>query len=133
MVTEAINYVKQLEERVKRLEEDIKKKDTGSVSTIRRSHILIDKDTAIGEMKTEECYGRNESLVEVEARVIGNEVLIKIHCGMQEGIVVNIMSQLQLLHLSITTTNVLPFGNTLDIAIIAQASNYQYTHTCFLE
>jgi len=60
-------------------------------------------------------------------------VLIKIHCGMQEGIVVNIMSQLQLLHLSITTTNVLPFGNTLDIAIIAQASNYQYTHNCFLE
>ena len=122
MVTEAINYVKQLEERVKGLEEDIKKKDAGSASTITRSHVLIDKDNAIGEMKTGECSGRNELLLEVEAMVLGNEVLIKIHCGMQEGIVVNIMSQLQLLHLSITTTNVLPFGNTLDIAIIAQAS-----------
>jgi len=117
VVTEAIHYVKQLEERVKELEEDIKKKDTGSVSTITRSHV-------VGEMNTEECYGGNESVLEVEARVLGKAVLIKIHCGMQEGIVVNIMSQLQLLHLSITTINVLPFGNTLDIAIIAQASNY---------
>jgi len=81
VVTEAINYVKQLEERVKELEEDIKKKDAGSVRTITRSH-------AIGEMNTEECYGRNESVLEVEARVLGKKVLIKIHCGMQEGIVV---------------------------------------------
>ncbi|XP_003597984.3 transcription factor bHLH25 isoform X2 [Medicago truncatula] len=120
VVTEAINYMKQLEERLKELEEDIKKKDAGSLSTITRSRVLIDKDIAIGEMNTEECYGRNESLLEVEARILEKEVLIKIYCGMQEGIVVNIMSQLQLLHLSITSINVLPFGNTLDITIIAK-------------
>jgi hypothetical protein len=125
VVTEAINYVKRLEERLKELEEDVKKKDAGSLSTITRSRVLINKDTAIGEMNTEEW--RNESLLEVEARVLGKEVLIKIHCGMQEEIVVNIMLQLQILHLSITSTNVLPFGNTLDITIIAQASNYHKT------
>jgi len=82
VVTGAINYVKKLEERLKELEEDIKKKDVGSVSTITRSHVLIDKDNTIGEMNTEECYGGNESLLEVEARVLEKEVLIKIYCGM---------------------------------------------------
>lgn len=117
---EAINYVKQLQERVKELEEDMKKNGgVESVITIARSHLCIEDDTATEE----ECYGLNEALPEVEARVLGKQVLIKIHCGKQKGILLNIMSQLERLHLSITTTNVLPFGNTLDITIIAQVNN----------
>ncbi|AES68232.2 hypothetical protein MTR_2g104620 [Medicago truncatula] len=71
--------MKQLEERLKELEENIKKKDAGSMSNITRSHVLIDKDTTIGEMNTEECYGRNKSLLKVDARVLGKEVSIKIY------------------------------------------------------
>ncbi|XP_024632965.1 transcription factor bHLH18 [Medicago truncatula] len=90
---EAVKYVAQLQERVKELEEDIKKKGAGSLITITRSHLLDDNDTAMGEMNTKECYRHNETFPELE---------------------------LQILHLSITTTNVLPFGNTLNITIIAQ-------------
>lgn len=115
----------QLQERVKELEEDIKKKGAGSLITITRSHLLDDNDTAMGEMNTKECYRHNETFPELEVRVLGKEVLIKIRCGKQKEILVNIILQLQILHLSITTTNVLPFGNTLNITIIAQASNYQ--------
>ncbi|CAI8611819.1 unnamed protein product [Vicia faba] len=153
---EAVNYVKQFKERVKELEQDIKKRDkefvntltrshlfidndvaiigasTGfleqdikkrdkeSVNTLTRSHLFIDNDVAIGEKKTEESYECNQSLPQVEARVLGKEVLIRVHCVMQKEIVVNIMSQLQLHHLSITTSSILPFRNTLNINIVAQ-------------
>ncbi|KAK7280524.1 hypothetical protein RJT34_25588 [Clitoria ternatea] len=107
VLREAINYVKELEERVKELEEDIQKNGVESVITITRSHLFMDDET-------------NEAVPEVEARVLGKEVLIKIHCGNQKGILLQIMSQLERLHLYISTSNVLPFGNTLDITIIAQ-------------
>ncbi|KAK7325278.1 hypothetical protein VNO77_29438 [Canavalia gladiata] len=118
VLREAINYVKQLQERVRELEEDIQKNGVESVITITRSHICIDDDH--DDTKTDQCYGPNEGLPEVEARVLGKEVLIKIHCGKQKGILLKIMSQLERLHLYISTSNVLPFGNTLDITIIAQ-------------
>ncbi|RDX60724.1 Transcription factor bHLH25, partial [Mucuna pruriens] len=111
VLREAINYVKQLQERVEELEEDIQKNGAESTITITRSHLCID-----------ECHGNgsNEALPEVEARVLGKEVLIKIHCAKQKGILLKLMSQLERLHLYISTSNVLPFGNTLDITIIAQ-------------
>ncbi|TKY48035.1 Transcription factor bHLH25 [Spatholobus suberectus] len=114
VLREAINYVKALQERVEELEEYIQKNGVESAITITRSH-LIDDDT-----NTDECCGPNEALPEVELRVLGKEVLIKIHCGKKKGILLKIMSQLESLHLYISASNVLPFGNTLDITIIAQ-------------
>ncbi|KAG4972665.1 hypothetical protein AAZX31_13G349300 [Glycine max] len=116
VLREAINYVKQLQERIEELEEDIRKNGVESAITIIRSHLCIDDDSNTDE----ECYGPNEALPEVEARVLGKEVLIKIYCGKQKGILLKIMSQLERLHLYISTSNVLPFGNTLDITITAQ-------------
>ncbi|KAK7402355.1 hypothetical protein VNO78_14554 [Psophocarpus tetragonolobus] len=105
-----MNYVNQLQERVEELEEDMEKKGVEAAITITRSHLRID-----------EC---DEALPEVEARVLGKEVLIKIHCTKQNGILLKIMSRLERLHhLFISTTNVLPFGNTLDITIIAQIAD----------
>ncbi|XP_019457748.1 PREDICTED: transcription factor bHLH18-like [Lupinus angustifolius] len=117
---EAINYMKQLQERAKELEEYVQKKGVKSVINITRSHICIEDDTGVCEMNTNEDYGHNEALPDVEARVLGKDVLIKIHCMKQMGILVKILSQLEHLHLSISSTNVLPFGNTLDITIVAQ-------------
>ncbi|KAK7336013.1 hypothetical protein VNO80_28208 [Phaseolus coccineus] len=115
VLREAINYVKQLQERVEVLEEDIQKNGAESAITITRSHLCID------DTNNDEFYGSNEAVPpEVEARVLGKQVLIKIHCGKQKGILLKIMSQLEHLHLYISTSNVLPLGNTIDITIIAQ-------------
>ncbi|CAJ1955001.1 unnamed protein product [Sphenostylis stenocarpa] len=115
VLREAINYVKQLQERVEVLEEDIQKNGVESAITISRSHLCID------DTNSDECNGSNEAVPpEVEARVLGKQVLIKIHCGKQKGILLKIMSQLERLHLFISTSNVLPLGITLDITIIAQ-------------
>lgn len=119
VLREAINYVKQLQERIEELEEDIRKNGVESAITIIRSHLCIDDDSNTDE----ECYGPNEALPEVEARVLGKEVLIKIHCGKHYGILLEVMSELERLHLYISASNVLPFGNTLDITIIAQVIN----------
>ena len=94
VLREAINYVKQLQERVEELEEDIQKNGVESEITITRSHLCIDDGT-----NTDECYGPNEALPEVEARVLGKEVLIKIHCGKHYGILLEVMSELERLHL----------------------------------
>ncbi|XP_047175911.1 transcription factor bHLH18-like [Vigna umbellata] len=115
VLREAINYVKQLKERVEVLEEDIQKNGAESSITITRSHLCID------DTNSDEWYGSNEAVpAEVEARVLGKQVLIKIHCGKQKGILLKILSQLERLHLLISTSNVLPLGSTIDITIIAQ-------------
>ncbi|XP_061340081.1 transcription factor bHLH18-like [Gastrolobium bilobum] len=105
----ASNYVKQLQQRVRELEQEIE------------SHICSDKGTTSCEVNSGDYYGPNDILPEVKARVLQKEVLVIIHCEKQKGIMNKILSQLQILHLSVQNSSVLPFGkSTLDITIIAQ-------------
>ncbi|KAI9110178.1 hypothetical protein K1719_018620 [Acacia pycnantha] len=61
------------------------------------------------------------SLPEVKAMFSEDEVLIKIHCEKQKGIMNKILPQLENLHLSVIRSSVLPFGKfNLDITIVAQ-------------
>ncbi|CAO2828725.1 unnamed protein product [Amaranthus hypochondriacus] len=58
---------------------------------------------------------------EIEARFSKNNVLIKIHCQLQKGILIKIMKELEKLQLLITSTNAIPFTNrTMDITIMTQ-------------
>ncbi|RDX75906.1 Transcription factor bHLH25 [Mucuna pruriens] len=114
VLREAVNYTKQLQERVKELENQNKYKRVDSSRFIRKSE-------ASSSISTEKCETNKESLFEVEARVLDEEVLIGIHCEKQKEIVFKIHNLLQKLHLSTTTSSVLPFGtSTLIINIIAQ-------------
>ncbi|XP_020218430.1 transcription factor bHLH18 [Cajanus cajan] len=106
---EAINYTKQLQERVKELENQNKDKRVDSATLVRKS-----QSNDNGETNT-------ESLFEVEVRVLDEEVFIGIHCEKQKDTVFKIHALLGKLHLSVNTSSVLPFGSsTLVINIIAQ-------------
>ncbi|KAK7349119.1 hypothetical protein VNO77_06224 [Canavalia gladiata] len=123
ILSEAISHVKQLKERVRELEEQCKKTKVESVSFIHhKSYIETDKATTLSAiLNSEDCYRTNETLPTVEARVYKNDVLLRIHCKIQSGILLKILDHLNTLDLSTTGNSVMPFGSsTLDISIIAQ-------------
>ncbi|XP_028764249.1 transcription factor bHLH18-like [Neltuma alba] len=116
---DAINYVKQLQERVKILEEQVAKKAVETAVFVNRSVAYADNDGSSSGENSNGCYA--QPLPEIEARVSGKEVLIRIHCDKLYGSAATILSQLQHLHLTVQSSSFLPFGDaTLDVTIVAQ-------------
>nr|KYP42826.1 Transcription factor bHLH25 [Cajanus cajan] len=92
----AIDYVKELKEQIQELEKQDKTRS-----------LLKKRDPS--------------NIPEIEARVLGKEVLIEIHCEKQNGIQFILLDHLENLHLTVTASSVLPFGNSaLSITITAQ-------------
>ncbi|XP_020240374.1 transcription factor NAI1 [Cajanus cajan] len=107
---EAMIYMKQLQERVKELENDQNKRRTSDSRIFIKKSQICPKEEAMPP-----------PLPQVEAMVLEKEVLIGIHCHKQKDIVLKIMALLQNLHLSLASSSVLPFGtSTLKVTVIAQ-------------
>ncbi|MBA0832615.1 hypothetical protein Goarm_016998, partial [Gossypium armourianum] len=119
---DAIKYVKQLQERVKVLEEQTKKRTVESVVFVRKSQLSADDESSSCEDNNSELGPSSDAaLPEIEARVSDNDVLVRIHCENHKGFVPKILSEIENLHLSVVNSTALPFGNsTLDITIIAK-------------
>ncbi|WCJ32060.1 basic helix-loop-helix (bHLH) DNA-binding superfamily protein [Euphorbia peplus] len=117
---DAIKYVKQLQERSEVLEEHKKKISVESVVLVKKSHVSAgDGSSSSGENSGDGGY--DLQLPEIEARVSKKDVLIRLHCTKQQGVVPKILNEIENLHLSIINTSVLSFGNsTLDVTIISQ-------------
>ncbi|KAK3026770.1 hypothetical protein RJ639_040309 [Escallonia herrerae] len=113
---DAIKYLKQLQERVKLLEEQAKKKPEESL-------VFVDKFQHAAENGHDSSSSCNEnvSLPVIEARISENNVLINIHCEKQNGFLVKLLREIEKLHLSVVNSNVMPFGNhAMDVTIAAQ-------------
>ncbi|KAJ4839475.1 hypothetical protein Tsubulata_028564 [Turnera subulata] len=117
---DAIKYIKELQERMKAVEEQNKTKTVESVVLVKKSQLSADDNSSSCEDNPDD--GPSDSaLPEIEAKVTDKDVLIRIQCNKQQGIVVKILGEIEALRLSILNSSVLPFGNsTLDITIIAQ-------------
>ena len=112
--------MKQLQDRVTELEKR-NKRGPESIIFLKKTDLCANEDTTSSETSSEDCCRPSELLPDVEARVLEKEVLIEIHCEKENGIELKILDQLENLHLSVTGSSVLPFGNsTLGITIIAQ-------------
>ncbi|XP_038997745.1 transcription factor bHLH18-like [Hibiscus syriacus] len=116
---DAIKYLKQLQEKVKTLEEQTAKKAVESVIFVKKTQIYAVDETSSSEENFDSQS--NKPFPEIEARVSDKDVLIRIHCEKNKGFVSNILNEVEKLHLSVLNTNVLSFGQaTLDITIVAQ-------------
>ncbi|XP_004492886.1 transcription factor NAI1-like isoform X2 [Cicer arietinum] len=117
VLNEAINYTKHLQQRIKELEnQNIDKRVKDPAIFIWKSQASSNKSTT-----STYCERNTELLLEVEARVLEKEVLIKIHCENQNDIVLKIHELLEKFNLTITTSSILPFGaSILVINIFAQ-------------
>lgn len=116
---DAIKYLKQLQEKVKTLEEQNAKKTVESAVLIKKSQLSSDDDGSCDENSDGRSCG--ESLPEIEAKMSENSVLIKIHCEKHKGVLVKVLSEIEKLHLTVINTSVIPFASSsLDITVVAQ-------------
>ncbi|KAM7520337.1 hypothetical protein LguiB_019299 [Lonicera macranthoides] len=118
---DAIKYLKQLQERVKILEEQATKQTMESVVLVKKSQLLIEDEGSSDENPVDGGGGPDEPLPEIEARVCDKSILIRIHCEKHKGVLVKILSEIEKMNLAIVNTSVAPFGTlALDITIIAE-------------
>ncbi|KAI4330221.1 hypothetical protein MLD38_028522 [Melastoma candidum] len=116
VLEDAINHLKELQGRVKTLEEDIA---TNSVVSVKSSRLERDDSDIYGVTPLIDGFGGQ--LPEVEARVSDKHVLFRIHCEKHQGRIVNIFSEIEKLNLSILSHSVLPFGNNkVDVTVVAK-------------
>ncbi|OMO75327.1 hypothetical protein CCACVL1_16217 [Corchorus capsularis] len=114
---DAIKYLKQLQEKVKTLEEKTRKRTMESaVVFVKKSRLIAEGD----DFSSDGNYF-NEPLPEIEARFCDKSVLIRIHCEKRKGLAEKIVSEIEKTHLTVLNSNVITFGNyALDITIVAQ-------------
>ncbi|XP_045814886.1 transcription factor bHLH18-like [Trifolium pratense] len=125
VLADAITHVKQLQEQVKVLEEKNQRINKESVVYVEKTKSCSSDEDVSDNTSSNSEYGNcchpSRSLPEVEARVSEKNVLIRIHCEKQKGVLMNIIQEIENLHLSVTSSSTLQFGTTkLDITIIAE-------------
>lgn len=129
---DAIKYMKQLQEKVKTLEEQTRRENMESVVSVNKVHLFADGNNS----SSNENFSSgpfNEPLPEIEARVFGKNVLIRIHCEKRRGILEKTIAEIEKLHLTISNSSCLTFGSSvLDVTIIAKVSLESLTHKCLL-
>ncbi|GAV65120.1 HLH domain-containing protein [Cephalotus follicularis] len=118
---DAIKYLKQLQERVKTLEEQTKKRSMESVVFVKKSQLFADGDNSSLDENLSSTPFDEEPLPEMEARFCDRNVLIRIHSEKRKGLLEKTVAEIEKLHLSVINSSVMSFGsNALDITIIAQ-------------
>ncbi|KAK1316995.1 Transcription factor bHLH19 [Acorus calamus] len=113
---DAITYIRQLQEKMKVLEEQRMKKGYESVVFVKKSQLLSMEDDKMALSDQE-----NVALPEIEARLSDKNVLIRIHCEKLKGVMVKALAEIENLHLTVINTAVVPFGTSVfDITVVAQ-------------
>lgn len=104
ILEDSTKYVKELQQRVRTLEEQsTRKKTVESVVFVKNSDRLS-----------------NVRLPEIETRVSEKNVLIRIHCEKQKGFLVKALAEIEKLNLSVVNSSVIPFGSSSqDITVVA--------------
>lgn len=118
---EAANYIKQLQERVKTLEEKVIEKDGEAIVSVDRSRPRFDEESSSSGDDNFADYN-NESLPEIEVRISETEVFLRIQSNKKiPGMAVKMLSDIEKLHMTIISSSVMPFSNnSLLITVIAQ-------------
>ncbi|XP_042009684.1 transcription factor bHLH25-like [Salvia splendens] len=116
---DAIKYMKQLQEKVKALEEKAKKATVESVVFVKKYEVSGGDGTGDRDSSNEAAVC--EPLPEIEARFCDKDVLISIHCEKRKGVLEKIVAEIEKLHLSVVNSSAMTFGDSsLSITIIAQ-------------
>lgn len=101
-----------------------------SVVIVKKSQVFADE--AAGDCSSDSGGPFDEPLPEIEARFCERNVLLRVHCEKRTGLIEKTMSEIEKLHLIITSSSVMTFGSSaLDITIIAQVINSNATKNEF--
>lgn len=122
---DAIKYMKELQERLKVLEEQNKNRTIESVATENEPQLIYEsvatdkKPRVIHDSWSDDG---SESLSHVDARVLDKDVLMRILCQKQKGVLIKLLDEIQKLRLSVVNSTVLPFGGSINITIVAKVN-----------
>ncbi|PAN50753.1 hypothetical protein PAHAL_9G543500 [Panicum hallii] len=115
-----IDYVKQLEEKVKTLEGQSARRTSEPIVFESKCRIS-NEDSSDASGSSGSAFGAGGFSPTVEASIHGNTILLKICCKEGRGVLVMIISELENQGLSIINTSVLPFTDScLNITITAK-------------
>ncbi|GER43288.1 basic helix-loop-helix (bHLH) DNA-bindingsuperfamily protein [Striga asiatica] len=124
---DAINHIKQLQEKVKALEEQTRKKSTiESMVLVRKYEVTCAAHSSSENSTTDEQSissgpTSTESFPEIEARFCDRDVLISIHCEKRKGVLEKTVAEIEKLHLSVVNSSIMSFGDSaLNITVVAQ-------------
>ncbi|KAI8017487.1 Transcription factor bHLH19 [Camellia lanceoleosa] len=136
ILEDAIEYIKQLKEHVQTLEKEAKEK------MVEPTALPVKNKCGPSFSSNDENLNKcgppfsidddDENLskklsAQIDVKVSDNNVLVRIYCEKSAFVTHKLLTQIQGLHLNISTSIVLPFGNTsLVITIIAQMENEFY-------
>ncbi|KVH92420.1 transcription factor bHLH18-like [Cynara cardunculus var. scolymus] len=131
VLEDASNYIKELQGRLKELEGspgNIKKKNVqeSTVISIKRSRLSSSDDeySSSDEMNSGESTNPFKSSPEIEVRMSGTSVLVRIQCQKSFSSMVKALNQMQKLGMSIISSSAMPFAKTtLLITIVAQTED----------
>ncbi|KAL0450103.1 UNVERIFIED_CONTAM: Transcription factor [Sesamum latifolium] len=116
---DTIKYLQHLQKRVETLEEKAAKRTMEPVVHVKKSQIVVEDEGSSDEKSG--SSGERVQAPEIEARVVNNQILLRIHCGKQKGTLANLLSKVESLNLVVVNTSVTPFGTSAqDITIIAE-------------
>lgn len=89
------------------------------VVVVKKSKVIVEDE----ESSDERCGSSDEQVQApvIDARVVNNNIFLRIHCGKQKGVLAKLLSKVESLNMVVVNTNVTPFGSSaLDITIIAE-------------
>lgn len=129
LLGDAINYIKQLEDKVKTLEEKASEKTVESTVLLKKPPIAGDATSSINHPppphKDFDDDDDEAALIypKITASLNGNSVLVRIQCEKRKGLFVKVLSEIEKHRLSVVNTSVMPFASSsLNITITAQAN-----------
>nr|QOJ43715.1 bHLH transcription factor [Dracaena cambodiana] len=131
---DAINYLKQLQEKVKTLEEQSAQKPVESTVLVKKSQLSSDDDgsscdenfdgTSAAGKRPDRDQKRDDrdNNPEIEVKLSEKTVLIKIHCkNSVKGVLVKMLAEIERHRLSIVNTSALPFSTSaIDVTVLAK-------------
>ncbi|KAG6521965.1 hypothetical protein ZIOFF_019099 [Zingiber officinale] len=121
---DAVRYVKDLQEKVKTLEEQNMERTIESVVFVKKSHVSINDDEGSSSDENNGDKPRSSQLQpfpEIEVKVSRKTVLVRIHCENRKGVLVKVLSEIENMNLIITNNNAMPFlGSSINITVTAQ-------------
>ncbi|KAF8017547.1 hypothetical protein BT93_H2660 [Corymbia citriodora subsp. variegata] len=122
ILEDAIRYLKELQQRLKALEEEVAAaKTVESVAVVKKSELTSYNDTSLSGENSCGHIDQQLSLLDIEARISGKCILIKIHCENRRGFISKMIGQIEKQNLIVVSSCILPFGSSiLDITILAQ-------------
>lgn len=121
ILKDAVEYIKQLQERTKALEEE--SKQLGKPKHPKK--IRMTEDTNKSD------YQSSALISDIKARVCDGEILIRIQCKKPKQVTLKLLGELEKLHLTVINCSVIPFDENHDITIIAQVLKLKAFHIKF--